>query len=134
VTLASGNIDLQTGSIIRSNGTVGGFIQLTTASTGIANVDGLVESVGSQSGQSPNQGPGGGPITIKAGCELEIGDDGVCRAEDSVPARIGCISRAAWSPIRAATRRTARTSWGRAAQSGTRRAVSSKRIALGRFT
>ena len=40
-------------------------------------IDGLVESVGSMSGTGANQKPGGGPITIKAGCALVVGDDGV---------------------------------------------------------
>src|SRR5262245_37552949 len=35
VTLSNGNVDLQTGSIVRSNGKSGGFIQITTGTTGI---------------------------------------------------------------------------------------------------
>ena len=79
VALSGGDIDLQTGSIIRSNGDPGsgGFIQITTSGVGAANIDGLVESVGRSGGQSPNQGPGGGPITIKGGCALTISDTGV---------------------------------------------------------
>ncbi len=76
VALTNGNVDLQTGSIVRSNGGAGGFIQITTGTTGTVDIDGTVESAGSNSGTGAVQPPGGGPITIKAGCALTISDTG----------------------------------------------------------
>jgi hypothetical protein len=76
VALSNGNVNLQTGSIVRSNGKAGGFIQITTGASGIADIDGTVESVGTNTGTGASQLPGGGPITIKAGCALTISDTG----------------------------------------------------------
>jgi len=77
VVLTTGNVNMQTGSIVRSNGGAGGFIQITTSATGIVDIDGTVESVGSNSGTGGvNQQPGGGPITIRAGCALTVSDTG----------------------------------------------------------
>jgi hypothetical protein len=76
VTLANGDVDLAPGSIIRSNGLSGGAIKITTTATHTIDIDGLVESVGSISGTGANQRPGGGTITIVAGCALTVSDDG----------------------------------------------------------
>ncbi len=71
VAVTGGNVDVKTGATIRSNSCMGGFIEITTAAPGTINIDGTVESVGSNTGGSPgNQPAGGGPITIKAGCDL----------------------------------------------------------------
>jgi hypothetical protein len=88
---AAGNIDLKgpgpggtpAGAIIRSNGCSGGAIVLTAA--GNANIDGLVESVGTRSGTGAVQGPGGGTITIEAGCDLTISDTGVVSSRGGDP-------------------------------------------------
>jgi Right handed beta helix region len=77
VALTGGNVTLEPLSVVRSNSCSGGFIQITTSTRGIVNIDGLVESVGSMTGTGASQKPGGGPITIKAGCALVVGDDGV---------------------------------------------------------
>ncbi len=75
VSLSNGNVNLKPGSIVRSNSCAGGFIQIIAAPPGTIDIDGLVESVGSNTGSSPKR-PGGGPITIKAGCVLTITDQG----------------------------------------------------------
>ena len=76
VTLADGDVDLATGSIIRSNGPSGGAIKITTTQSHTINIDGTVESVGTLSGVGGNQPPGGGTITIIAGCSLTVSDTG----------------------------------------------------------
>jgi hypothetical protein len=76
LTTGQGNINLKPGSSVHSNSCAGGFIQLLTGGPGIAEIDGVVESVGTQSGTGQGR-PGGGPITIVAGCELTVSDDGV---------------------------------------------------------
>src|SRR5262249_974795 len=75
INLDNGDIDLATGSIIRSNSCSGGTIVLTTTAAHTADIDGTVESVGSRSGDGSGS-PGGGPITIKAGCQLTVSDTG----------------------------------------------------------
>jgi len=71
-----GNVDLQTGSKILSIGAEGGFIQIITGSPGTVNIDGLVQSAGTVKGTGASQAPGGGPITIIAGCALTVSDTG----------------------------------------------------------
>jgi len=85
VQLTSGNIDLQTGSKILSNGQVGGFIQLISGPTAKVNIDGLVESVGTIGGTGANQAPGGGPISIIAGCDLTVSDTGKISSRGADP-------------------------------------------------
>jgi hypothetical protein len=81
ITLADGDVDLDTGSIIRSNAQAGGPIKIQNDNTPkhTMDLDGTIESVGSNSGggNSQNQGAGGGPITIVAGCELTVSDSGL---------------------------------------------------------
>src|SRR5262245_14955147 len=76
VQLNGGNVNLKPGSEVHSNSCQGGFIQIKTTSPGTVDIDGLVESVGTQTGAAGGK-PGGGPITIVAGCELTISDEGV---------------------------------------------------------
>ena len=83
VELFDGDIDLQTGSTIQSNGGAGGFIQLLTTASHTADIDGVVESIGTNSGHGAVQAPGGGPITIRAGCKLTISDTGIVRSRGS---------------------------------------------------
>jgi hypothetical protein len=52
----------------------GGTILINVAKS--ADVDGLVESFGGMSGTGASQPPGGGPITIDAGCDLIVSDTG----------------------------------------------------------
>ena len=78
VTLGVGNVEVMAGSAIRSNGCSGGFIRITTGSPGEIGIDGTIESVGNATGAGgTTQLPGGGPITVKAGCGLTVGDTGL---------------------------------------------------------
>ena len=85
VTLDDGNVDLATGSIIRSNGSSGGAIKITTTASHTANLDGLIESVGTITGVGGNQPPGGGTITIIAGCSLTVSDTGKVSSRGADP-------------------------------------------------
>lgn len=85
VTVDHGNVDLKTGSIIRSNSCSGGDIVITTGNAGKIDIDGTVESVGSISGTGAVQAPGGGPITVKASCDLTISDTGVVSSRGKDP-------------------------------------------------
>jgi hypothetical protein len=69
----SGNVTTEWGSVISANGCSGGEIDIAGAN---ANIDGLVESVGSISGTGARQAPGGGPIWIEASCDLTISNTG----------------------------------------------------------
>jgi hypothetical protein len=84
VSLTTGNVDVKTGATIRSNGCSGGFIQITTSSAGLVNIDGTVESVGTISGVAGGF-PGGGPITVKAGCDLTVSDTGLISSRGQDP-------------------------------------------------
>src|SRR5262249_60451211 len=77
VPLGVGNVEVMAGSAIRSNGCSGGFIRITTGSPGEIGIDGTIESVGNATGAGgTTQLPGGGPITVKAGCGLTVADTG----------------------------------------------------------
>jgi hypothetical protein len=93
---AGGNIDTQAGSVIsagdlslaKGNGfgphCPGGEIRLT-AGSGKIDVDGKVLSQSSMSGTGAKQPPGGGPITITAGCDLTVSDTGVVSSRGHDP-------------------------------------------------
>src|SRR5262249_22114078 len=62
------------------------LISITTASKGTIDIDGTVESVGTQTGTGGStQKPGGGPIFIKSACALTISDDGVVSSRGKDP-------------------------------------------------
>jgi hypothetical protein len=95
VTLTDGDVDLATGSIIRSNGLSGGAILITTTASHTANFDGLIESVGTRSGDGSGS-PGGGTITLISGCALTVSDTGKVssRGQDPGADRVhleGCV-------------------------------------------
>jgi hypothetical protein len=75
IAVTSGDIDIQPGASIHSNSCSGGIINISSDAQGRIDIDGLVESVGSRSGDGTGR-PGGGPISVKAGCLLTISDDG----------------------------------------------------------
>jgi hypothetical protein len=79
---ATGAATMADGSSITSNSCSGGTIGITAAT---ADLDGLIESVGSITGTGAKQAPGGGPITLVAGCELKISDTGVVSSRGSDP-------------------------------------------------
>ena len=80
---ADGDITLDAGAVIRVNGSpcpAGEIILLAgvDANGGNVSMDGLVESFSTMPGTTQaNQRPGGGPITIEAGCDLTISDTGI---------------------------------------------------------
>jgi hypothetical protein len=78
VTLTAGvDITTEAGSQITANSKCpAGEIKLL-APNGVINVDGLVESRSTNTGTGAVQRPGGGPITIKAGCDFTVSDTGV---------------------------------------------------------
>lgn len=76
ITLDDGDVNLKPGSVIRSNSCQGGAIVITNSAPHIIDIDGTVESVGASTGTGATQKPGGGPITIVAGCSLTVTDDG----------------------------------------------------------
>ena len=61
---------------------------LTAGRTG--NFDGLVLSESGESGQSPHQPRGGGPINVRAGCELTVSDTGMISSKGRIRVRIWC--------------------------------------------
>ena len=79
----TGEIDVQTGALIRSNGCSGGAIVIESMAG--ANIDGTVESVGGRTGTGATQGPGGGTITIKAACQLTVSDTGLISSRGRDP-------------------------------------------------
>ena len=84
VTLDAGNVDLQTGSMIRSNGCNGG-IHSDHHGGGVHGEHRRHGGVGGQESGTAGQGPGGGPITIKAGCDLTISDTGLVSSRGGDP-------------------------------------------------
>jgi hypothetical protein len=80
-----GNANLKTGSTIRSDSCSGGAIMISTTGAHTANIAGTVESVGSMTGTSPHQRPGGGMIFVNAGCKLTVSDSGIVSSRGKDP-------------------------------------------------
>ena len=80
--MVTGDVDLQTGSVVKADalnpgGNGGGSAgQILITGQNNIDVDGLVSSVSSKSGNRRGSAPGGGTITIKAKNELTISDTG----------------------------------------------------------
>ena len=87
ITATAGDIDLAAGSSIHSNSCSAGAINITATPPSKVTIDGTVESIGSRTGDGTagKQAPGGGPIFIKAGCVLTIGDNGIVRSQGKDP-------------------------------------------------
>jgi hypothetical protein len=82
-TPAVGLFTMEPGSAVLANSTgSGGAIEILAGLQ--MDVDGLVRSFGGTSGVTP-QRPGGGPITLKSGCQLIITPDGVVSSEGQDP-------------------------------------------------
>lgn len=81
-TPAAGVFTMEPGSAVLANGVTGGEIEVTAGLE--MHIDGLVRSFGRASGTAgrPN---GGGPITLKSGCVLEVTPDGVISSEGRDP-------------------------------------------------
>jgi hypothetical protein len=85
ITVTSGNINLLAGSSIHSNSCTAGSINITGTAPGAMTIDGTVASIGSLTGTGTHQAPGGGPIFIKAGCVLTVGDNGLVTSQGKDP-------------------------------------------------
>ena len=82
---AGGDITTEDGSAITANSQCpAGEIKLL-APNGVIDVDGLVQSKSTLTGPGSTQRPGGGPITIKAGCDFTVSDTGVVSSEGRDP-------------------------------------------------
>jgi hypothetical protein len=85
INVASGNINLLAGSSIHSNSCTAGPINITGTAPGAMTIDGTVASIGALTGTGAHQAPGGGPIFIKAGCALTVGDNGIVTSQGKDP-------------------------------------------------
>jgi hypothetical protein len=84
---ATGDITTEDGSVV----TVGTIASKCSGGTifmqggGAVDIDGVVKSESIRPGDSPHQLPGGGPITINAGCDLTISDTGIVSSRGQDP-------------------------------------------------
>lgn len=86
LTSAGGNITTQEGTVISVNARCpAGDIVITTSGAGLITIDGLVESRSLLTGTGAVQRPGGGTITIIAGCGLLVSDTGVVSSQGADP-------------------------------------------------
>lgn len=84
IQINGGNGIIKEGALVQSKSNCpAGWIQILTSGAGTIDIDGTVESVSTGGGAGPR--PGGGPITIIAGCELTIEDDGVVSSRGRDP-------------------------------------------------
>jgi hypothetical protein len=82
--VANDEVTIKNGSTVRSNSCSGGSIYIESKTASVE-VDGLLESVGTASGTGAIQAPGGGPITVDAGCLLTVADTGIVRSHGGDP-------------------------------------------------
>jgi uncharacterized repeat protein (TIGR01451 family) len=78
-------IVVEPGAVIKANSNKGAAGAIVMNACYAMDMDGLVESASGRSGTGATQGPGGGPITLDAGCELIITDDGVVSSRGNDP-------------------------------------------------
>jgi hypothetical protein len=81
----TGDFTMQNGSQILVNSATGTAGSIVINVAHFADVDGLVQSKSGLTGTGANQAPGGGPITINAGCNLTVSDTGVVSSEGRDP-------------------------------------------------
>jgi len=81
----TGDFTMNTGSIIQANSAKNSAGSITINVAHSADVDGLVESKSGLTGIGANQPPGGGPITINAGCTLTVSDTGIVSSQGADP-------------------------------------------------
>src|SRR5262245_20009874 len=81
----TGDFIMLPGSSILANSSHSSAGSITINVAHSADVDGLVQSKSGLSGVGATQPPGGGPITIKAGCTLEVSDAGIVSSEGADP-------------------------------------------------
>jgi hypothetical protein len=108
LTSSGGNVTTETGSLISSEGAhcPAGAIAIT-ASNGKVAIGGTVEAPSGVTGggSSTTQTPGGGPITIRAACELTV--TGAVSSQDWTRVPTWSISKAATSSFVASSSRPA---------------------------
>ncbi|HEV8437194.1 MAG TPA: right-handed parallel beta-helix repeat-containing protein [Methylomirabilota bacterium] len=73
----SDSITIQSGAIVSVNAVCSAGAIALLAPNGSIQIAGLVQSKSTLRGTGANQPPGGGPITVNAGCSLTIDDTGV---------------------------------------------------------
>src|SRR5262249_47774844 len=80
----SGTLSMERCSLIdvSSRGSAGA-IAITAGK--VADLERLIPSAWGESGQSPNQPRGGGPINVRAGCELTVSDTGMISSKGQDP-------------------------------------------------
>lgn len=79
-----GIFTMEPGSAVLANSTTGSAGEIIATAGLSMDIDGLVRSFGGITGVSP-QPRGGGPITLKSGCQLVITPDGVVSSEGRDP-------------------------------------------------
>jgi hypothetical protein len=81
----TGDVNLAPGSSITANSakSPGGAIVVNGCHA--IEADGLIESFGGTSGTGATQAPGGGPVTLDAGCDLTVSDAGIVRSKGIDP-------------------------------------------------
>ena len=104
VALASGNVNLETLSIVRSNSGSGGFIQITTSARGTVNIDGIVDRsaarpaparIRSPAAARSRSGPGApSPSVTLAGEQPRPRS----RRRPGSPRRVPVVVSGSWSP------------------------------------
>ncbi len=85
ININGGNGIIKHGATVTSRSNCpGGWVQILTSNAGTILISGLVESVANATGGSGNI-PGGGPITIIAGCALTVDSTGVVSSRGRDP-------------------------------------------------
>ena len=80
-----GNITVESGAKVTVDAKCpAGEIELK-APKGLVTIDGLLSSESKLTGTGGNQRPGGGPVTIVAGCDLTVGTMGIVRSKGRDP-------------------------------------------------
>ena len=80
-----GSFTMEPGSAVLANSQGGPAGAIEVKAGLVMDVDGLVRSFGGLTGTGGLQRPGGGPITLKSGCQLVITPDGVVSSEGRNP-------------------------------------------------
>lgn len=83
--VAHGDVTTEPGSVISTNATCSAGEISISADMGVVSIGGLVSSQSSLTGTGPKQRPGGGPISIQAGCDLVVTDTGVISSKGKDP-------------------------------------------------
>ena len=85
LTPPAGKITMEPGSQVLADTSKYGAGDIVMNACNTMDIDGLVESKSLQSGAGATQPPGGGPITLDAGCDITISDTGKVSSEGKDP-------------------------------------------------